>query len=65
MGLAFFQMINTSDIIMSFPNRDLQEESKWTPLFWFDTSELPDSVDTEILMADLRIFKDPVEPIDG
>ena len=26
--------INNSDIIMSFGNRDLQEESQWTPLFW-------------------------------
>jgi hypothetical protein len=58
-------MINSSDIIMSFANRDLQEESKWTPLFWFDTSELPGSIDTEILTADLRIFKNPVNPIDG
>ena len=50
---------------MCFANRGHQEELQWTQLFWFDTSELPDSVDTEILMADLRIYKDPVEPIDG
>jgi len=58
-------MINTSDIIMSFANKDLQEESKWTPLFWFDTSELPDSIDTEILTSELRIYKEAVSPIDG
>ena len=42
-----------------------QGESKWTPLFWFDTSELPDSVDTEVLTSELRIYKEAVSPIDG
>jgi hypothetical protein len=50
---------------MSFANRDLQEESQWTPLFWFDTSELPGSIDTDILTAELRIYKLPVPPVNG
>ena len=34
-------------------------------MFWFDTSELPDSVDTEVLTSELRIYKEAVSPIDG
>ena len=55
-----FQAINESDVIMCFANRGHQEELQWTQLFWFDTSELPDSDDEEILTAELRMFKQPV-----
>ena len=45
---------------MCFANRGHQEELQWTQLFWFDTSELPDSDDEEILTAELRMFKEPI-----
>ena len=54
---TFFQAINQSDVIMSFANRGHQEELQWTQLFWFDTNELPDSDDEEILSAELRMYK--------
>lgn len=35
--------IDESDIIMSFANHGHQEDLSWTQLFWFDTTELPNS----------------------
>lgn len=55
--LFFFQAINESDTIMSFANRGHQEDMSHVQLFWFDTNELPDSLDEEILEAELRLYK--------
>jgi len=51
------KVINQSDIIMSFANRGHQEELQWTQLFWFDTNELPDSDDEDVIAAELRMYK--------
>ena len=43
---------------MSFANRGHQEELQWTQLFWFDTNELPDSDDEDIIASELRMYKE-------
>jgi hypothetical protein len=62
---VLLKAINESDVIMCFANRGHQEELQWTQLFWFDTSELPDSDDEEILTAELRMYKEPVANANG
>ena len=36
---------------------------QWTQLFWFDTNELPDTDDEEIISAELRMYKQGKEKI--
>ncbi len=51
------QMIIDSDVIMSFANHGHQEELQWTQLFWFDTAELPNPQEEELMRAELRMYK--------
>ena len=60
-----FQAIIESDMIMSFANHGKQEDLKWNMLYWFNSVDLPDSANDELLTAELRIYKENVTSPDG
>ena len=60
-----FQAIIESDMIMSFANHGEQEDLKWNMLYWFNSEDLPDSANDELLTAELRIYKENVTSPDG
>ena len=50
---------------MSFANHGKQEDLKWNMLYWFNSEDLPDSANDELLTAELRIYKENVTSPDG
>jgi len=54
-----------SDMIMSFANHGEQEDLKWNMLYWFNSEDLPDPANDELLTAELRIYKENVTSPDG
>ena len=54
-----------SDMIMSFANQGNQHDFKWNMMFWFNSENLPDSADDELMAAELRIYKENATSPDG
>ena len=54
----FFQAIINGDVIISLANHGAQVDMQWSQIFWFDILRLPDADEANLLLAELRIYKE-------
>lgn len=47
-----------SEIIISLANHGAQNDMQWSQIFWFDILRLPDADEANLLLAELRIYKE-------